>query len=129
MSFSSKDMEFDVSGARLKLEDGLVERCLLLTDKFETGHVFFKPRYESEEEVETEVGLPADQKTEEMYAPEELPEEILEVLKKAEELDSLTVTATVTKQEDEDETRYFINQWDIDSLESRLLQDKGGSQA
>lgn len=130
MSYSSKDMEFEATDADLKLTtEGTVERCILETDDFESGQIFFKPRYEEEEEVETSIGIEGTQTKEKKYAPSNLPEEIIELLQLAKERESLTCTATVTKKDQGDESIYFVNKWDIDSLESRLLQDKGGSQA
>lgn len=130
MSYTSKDMEFVARDAELKLtNDGAVERCILKTDDFETGQIFFKPRYEEEEEVETDIGIGGRKDVEKMYAPDELPEEIIELLQLVKERETLTCTATVTKKEQDNESIFFINKWDIDSLESRILQDNGGSLA
>jgi len=119
MDFQKK-FEFTVNGAKLEFtRPPFVNRVILFTEDVPKGKITSKLRLQQERE-ETVDGMPGTYSHEEKYRAQEMPKNVKEVVKKANEMDELTCTAKVGKNED---GHMFILDEDIETLEARLLQD------
>lgn len=117
---SEEGFEFEVTHAELEFDDPpAVHRVILETPDVETDQVTAKLRKEVEKEAE-EAGMPGTYTEEVMYDADELPENVKEVVKKAQK-EEFTAVATVTQNED---GYYFILDRDIETLKPQLIQDE-----
>lgn len=119
-----ENFEFTVTDAKLEFEDPPeVDRVVLETGAVPKGRITIKPRKEVEKETVVD-GMPGTTTEEEMYEATELPENIQNVVKQAQDGD-ITCVATVGMNEDD---YTFILDEHIETLEARLIQDDRGDE-
>jgi len=112
-------VEFTVQDAELEFSKSpVVDRVILKTDAVPRGRITIKPRKKVEKQ-KTVDGMPGTETSKEKYEATELPENVQNVVKRAQEQE-ITCTATLGQNEEE---YFFILDEHLQTLEARLLQD------
>lgn len=128
MGFSNKaDFEFTVSEAEIEnvpRSETDIKRLIFHTEDVPKGKITVKPTKDKETE---ENGIPKTIPDAAHYTLEDLPENVINALQKAQEIEELNCVATVTKAQDEgEEPNFFIRDENMETLEVRLIQDDSG---
>lgn len=114
-------VEFDVTDAWLEFDPAPeVDHVVFETDKAPEGRITTKLRKEVKEDKSVD-GMGGKETHEVMLEASELPENVKNIVRKAQDMDEpLTCVATVGMNEND---KMFILQDHIETLEARLLQD------
>jgi hypothetical protein len=132
MSYTTQQDEFTIQDAKIKEDkDGRIGLLVLETEEVPSGAITCRP--EVEEEVVGDDGI---KRTKDKPATiQDLPEELVEALKQAVEIEEIKICAKVTERDPRDDPEmdgekrsYFINNENLDSFETRLFVDEGGEE-
>jgi len=122
-NYETNELEFEIHDHKIIENDkAQVYKITFFTKDVESGKITTKPKTE---ETVVEGGLKKQREREADY--DELPEEVMEALKNSLS-GTVKAVAQVTKAEEKDETNYFINDYNLDSLETRTFVDAGGEE-
>lgn len=124
---SEEDYSFTATHAEIEYVSGSetdIERLIFHTDDVPKGQITSRPKKDKDVEKK---GIPGTSPDSEHYTLEELPDEVVNAMQKAVEMDEVKLQATVTKADDgDDDPNFFINSNHLETLSVVLIQDEGG---